>query len=112
IVNFYEALAAPAAAPAIASAPAAPAAAGAPAAPAAATPPPSQQLSLVVLLDDQHLNPHERKRTLDRLAPVLESRLAAGDRLMLASLDRSLRIVRGFDALGPLAGDLATIDRH
>jgi len=84
-----------------ASAPA-PSATTAVAAPAP-TPAPARELSLVVLLDDLHLQPGGRKRTLDRLAPMLEGRVAAGDRVMVATLDRSLTVRRGFDEAGPLA---------
>src|SRR5688500_17301526 len=54
----------------------------APAAPVASPPPPpppERQLSLVVLLDELHLRPGGRKLTLDRIASMLEERLAAGD---------------------------------
>lgn len=81
-------------------------AASAPAAPVA-TPPPERHLSLVVLLDELHLQPAGRKRTLDRVAALLDERVAAGDKVMLATYDRSLQVRRPFDATGPLAADLA-----
>jgi VWFA-related protein len=83
-------------------------AASAPAAPVATPPPtPERQLSLVVLLDELHLQPAGRKRTLDRIAALLDERVAAGDRVMLATYDRSLQVRRPFDATGPLAADLS-----
>lgn len=81
---------------------------------AAPTPVPSatdadRRLSLVVLLDELHLQPGGRKRTLDRIGGLLDERLAAGDRVLLATLDRSLAVRRAFDATGPIATDLAAI---
>ncbi len=87
-------------------------AASAPASPIATPPPPDRQLSLVVLLDELHLRPAGRKRTLDRIAPMLEERLAAGDSVMLATYDRSLQVRRPFGATGPIAADLATVHKR
>jgi len=83
-------------------------------APAAATPPPppSQQLSLVVLVDDAHLQPNERKRTLERLRPMLAERIAAGDQVMLTSLDHSLQVHRRFDETGSAEAALQAIERR
>ncbi len=38
--------------------------------------------------------------------------MAAGDKVMIATLDRSLVVRRGFDATGPLDADLAKIAKH
>jgi VWFA-related protein len=64
---------------------------------------------LIVLLDELHLDPRQRGRTLARLEPLLRERLAAGDELMIVSLDRSLRVVRPFGVDHDLAADLAAI---
>jgi VWFA-related protein len=108
IVNFFEALdAAQEAAPLPGGA-----GSGSPpveASPPTGPPPPARRGSLVVLLDELHLDPRQRLRTLERLAPLLRERLAAGDALLIASLDRSLRVVRPFDADHDLATDLAAI---
>jgi VWFA-related protein len=106
IAGFYEAapraeLSVPAVSVLPGESPAASAAAPAP------TPSRERQLSLVVLLDELHLQPAGRKRTLDRIAALLDERIAAGDKVMLATYDRSLQVRRSFDATGPLAADLA-----
>jgi VWFA-related protein len=90
------------------------AAAPAPASPAVAAPVAveAEPLSLVVLLDELHLEPRQRRRVLERLGSLLDKRLAAGDDVLLASFDRSLRILRPFDADGDLAVDLAAAQRR
>ena len=93
----------------LSTAPSEPAAGTTPPAPAATRPAPERQLSLVVLLDELHLQPGGRKRTLDRIAPMLEGRLAAGDQVMIATYDRALQVRRPFDATGPVAPDLAQL---
>ncbi|HEV8241678.1 MAG TPA: VWA domain-containing protein [Thermoanaerobaculia bacterium] len=115
IAGFYEAAGLELTQRAELSTPAIEARAGEPPSPAAAagtaTPAsaPERRMSLVVLVDDLHLQPAGRKRTLDRLAVLLGERVAAGDQVMIATLDRSLRVRRGFDATTPLAADLAGV---
>ncbi|HXT22162.1 MAG TPA: VWA domain-containing protein [Thermoanaerobaculia bacterium] len=83
-----------------------------PASPASTSTPPQRQLSLVVLLDELHMQPGGRKRTLDRIAPMLEERVAAGDKVMIATYGRSLQVRRPFEATGPIAADLAQVHKR
>jgi VWFA-related protein len=81
----------------------------------AATPAPSlpeRRLSLAVLLDELHMQPAARKRTLERVAAMLDERIAAGDQVMVATLDRSLRVRRAFDETSPIADSLKAIEKH
>jgi VWFA-related protein len=75
----------------------------------AAEPPPRRRQSIAVILDQLHLRPAARRRTLERIAPMLEARLAAGDDVLLATLDRSLTVRRPFGASTKLAADIAAV---
>lgn len=80
--------------------------------PAAPGLPREQRLNLVVLIDNAHLAPGDRRRTFGNLADQLGAMLRPDDRVMLAVLDPDLRIVRQMNpALGPVVTALGEIDR-
>ncbi|MCP3962563.1 MAG: VWA domain-containing protein [bacterium] len=58
--------------------------------------PPEQQLHLLVYVDNFNIRPGNRKRVLSSLEGFLESRTAAGDRIMLVTYDRGIRTVLPF----------------
>jgi len=81
------------------TAPAAPAAPGSPAAPAAAAPaeapaavPEAQRLDLGIFVDNLNLTPVARNRVLGAVKDFVASHVTAGDRVLLASFDGSVRI--------------------
>ena len=91
-VREFAALAAAAEPPApiAAPAPAAPAAGGRPA------PPEEQRLNLIVYIDNYNLRPFNRNRVLRELRVFLGEQVRVGDRVMLVSYERSLKIRRPF----------------
>jgi VWFA-related protein len=92
ITNFYAQ--APGATPATAEAvaPAAPGAPPAPAAPVHIAVPESQRLDLGIFIDNLELTPTARNRVLGALKSFVSSHVLAGDRVLLASFDGSIRI--------------------
>jgi VWFA-related protein len=97
----------PAPAPALAGE--APAAA---AAPRPATAPPADALQLVVYVDNQHLRPANRARVLKQLREFLQSEVRPGDRVMVVTFDRGLRILQPFTAdTTALARALAEVEQ-
>lgn len=53
--------------------------------------PPGQQLSLVIFVDNFNIRPFNRNRTFRRIRDFVRTALRPGDRVMLASYERSLK---------------------
>jgi VWFA-related protein len=56
------------------------------------TPPPEQVSTVVIVVDNRHAIPGERKRLLEELADRFEAGLAPGTRAMVASLDGQIEV--------------------
>jgi VWFA-related protein len=82
---------------------------GAPAARIAAAPTPGsadpqQQLSLVVFVDNLHIRPANRTRSVEQIRKFLGQSIRPGDRVLIASYDNNLHVRR------PFTGDTAAVD--
>lgn len=91
--------------PSPAAAPSAPAAKGAPEpsapvqpAPQAEAVAPERQLSLLVFVDDLHLQPQNRTRAVEQIRKFLAANARPGDRVMLAAGGNNLRVLQPFTA--------------
>lgn len=106
IVNFYEAKAASEPAERMAPAKASTSRT------VAERPPETRRLTLAVYLDDRSLHPFSRKRVLDQLGPFLESRLRAGDRLLLVTFDHQIHVRNTFyDPKRPIGVEIAALGK-
>jgi VWFA-related protein len=75
--------------------------------------PREQRLQLVVLVDSAHLAPGDRRRTLGELADRLGAMLRPDDRVMLATIEPDLKIVRPMaPELGPTVTALGQLSRR
>ncbi len=118
ITNFYAvasgAVAAPAAPPS-GSPPAARSSEPETAPPAAGTPatPVSQQLHLVIYVDNQFLRPFNRNKVVDEVRRFLHRKAERGDRVMLATYEKSLHVRHPFTTdHGAVLEELEKIKTH
>jgi VWFA-related protein len=77
-------------------------AAAAPDQPVAADP--QDKLSLVIFVDNQHVRPENRKRTLEQVRKFLDANVRPGDRVMFATNDLGLHVRQ------PFTDDRAALD--
>ncbi|HEY0513364.1 MAG TPA: VWA domain-containing protein [Thermoanaerobaculia bacterium] len=96
----------PAAAPPSGGPPAAEATAAAPA------PDPENGLSLVVFVDDLHIQPHNRTRAVEQIRSFLSRTARPGDRVLLATHDTGLRVRQPFtEDAGAVDAALREVER-
>ncbi|MFL6194134.1 MAG: VWA domain-containing protein [Thermoanaerobaculia bacterium] len=85
--------------------------AAAPASEAAPPADPDEALSLVVFVDNQHVRPENRKRTLEQVRKFLDQTVKPGDRVLFATNDLGLHVRQPFtDDRAALDAALAEIE--